>query len=119
MTREEVLAEYDVNEHGIIQTPGKFEAEMLYVPAFWDATMDGSAGILDWSDGSSTYVVEIDDSDRATWPELDTGALMPVAIHMEETEQGFVNAEVLTQPEYEALLARNEADLPAEDNGEG
>ena len=35
MNKEEILKEYEVNKHGIIVSPGKFEGEMLYVPYFY------------------------------------------------------------------------------------
>ena len=41
MTREEILKDYTVDASGRIRTPGQFEAEMLYVPYFWDAYLNG------------------------------------------------------------------------------
>jgi hypothetical protein len=107
MTRDETLAEYDVDSHGMIRDPGKFEAEMLYVPHFWDISGDGSAEILDWPGEQVSYVVELDESDRAEFPELGSDA---AAIHMEESDSGFVSAEVLTAKELDALRERNESE---------
>lgn len=66
MTREEILKEYDVNQHGIIKTPGKFEGEMLYVPYFWDAYLNGMAD----SDEEEILGFEVTEEDRAMFPEL-------------------------------------------------
>jgi len=36
MNREEINETYQIDKNGIIQGPGKFEGEMLYVPYFYD-----------------------------------------------------------------------------------
>jgi hypothetical protein len=58
MNRAEVLAAYDVNPWGLIKSPGKFEGEMLYVPALWASCMEGA---YDEDEGGSisrrTYTV--------------------------------------------------------------
>jgi hypothetical protein len=42
MTRQEVIDSYDIDPTtGIIRSPGKFEAEMCYVPALWDIVLEG------------------------------------------------------------------------------
>lgn len=66
MTREDIIRDYDVDEHGIIRSPGKFEDEMLYVPYYWDAYLNGFA---DRDDG---YVLgfDITPEDRAMFPEI-------------------------------------------------
>lgn len=64
--REQVLSSYTVNAHGIIQTPGKFEGEMIYVPHFWNAGLEGFA---DQDDGK-TFRFNITDEDRQLFPEI-------------------------------------------------
>src|SRR5690349_3802021 len=106
MTRQDVLDSYEVDSRGIIKSPGKFESEAVYVPHFWDATMDGSCETLDWPDESTSYLVELDDADRAEWPELSADC---VALHMQESDTGFVSCEELNAAALEALRAENES----------
>lgn len=113
--RESILSDYDVDSHGIIRTSGKFEAEMLYVPLFWEATLDGSADQLDWADGTTTYLVDVSDEDRAMFPEIPADV---VAVHLEESEQGFVSCETLTEQERADLEARNGTDESEDDESE-
>jgi hypothetical protein len=65
MTREEIEREYRVL-NGIIRSPGKFEGEMIYVPYFWDAYLNGNA---DRDDGN-VIGFDIDANDKAQFPEL-------------------------------------------------
>jgi hypothetical protein len=37
------ISDYDFGEDGRIKTPGKFEGEMLYLPKFWEESLDGLA----------------------------------------------------------------------------
>ena len=113
--RESILAEYDVDSRGIIRTLGKFEAEMLYVPHFWEATLDGTADMLDWSDGTTTYLVDVSDEDRAMFPEIPADV---VAMHIAESDSGFVSCETLTRRELRDLEARNEEDTAEDDESE-
>ena len=50
-----------------IDSPGKFEGEDRYTPELWDAALEGGyyAGIAD------IFVVPVDDTDRARYPELE------------------------------------------------
>lgn len=66
MTREEITSEYTIDENGIIRDLGKFEGEMLYVPYFWDAYLNGMAD----EDDGETLTFEVSDDDRAMFPEL-------------------------------------------------
>lgn len=83
MTRAEVLELYDVNEHGIITSPGKFEGEMVYCPAFWDASLNGCADV----DDGPTQKFKLTAEDRAEWPELKGRHWLTLY----ESEQGFVS----------------------------
>ncbi len=68
MTREEIVKEYDVNKYGIIQSPGKFEGEMLYVPYFWDMVMNG---MHDHEREDGTCVIDVEEDDRKMFPDLE------------------------------------------------
>ncbi len=66
MTREEILKQYNVNEDGVIESPGKFEGEMLYMPYFLDLSFMGWANTL--QDGS--FSIPIENKEREMFPEL-------------------------------------------------
>lgn len=66
MKRQDILKEYKIDESGIIKTPGMFEGEMLYVPYFWDAYLNGCA---DRDDGH-TLGFDVTAEDKAEFPEL-------------------------------------------------
>lgn len=82
MTRQEIMDTYDINEQGVITNPGKFEGEMLYVPYFWDAYMNGNG---DWEDDFTVFTVEPDDISE--FPEL----MNTTFIKLYEDDQGFVS----------------------------
>ena len=98
---------YVTDKRGCVCNAGKFEGEMEYVPFFWDASGDGSAEILDWSDDTTTYLVTVEDADRAAWPSI--GADI-VAMHLQESEQGFVSCGTLSADELAMLEAEKVAD---------
>lgn len=67
MTRAEVLKDYLVIfPAGKIQTPGKFQGEMLYVPHFYQAFLDGTAD----SESGPCISFRVNDTDRQEFPEL-------------------------------------------------
>ncbi len=82
MTREQITNEYNVNEHGIIQNPGQFEGEMLYVPYFWDAYLNGMAD----NDDGEVLTFTVNDEDRFKFPELADVK----EIDLIQTDSGFV-----------------------------
>jgi hypothetical protein len=97
MNRQEVLAAYTVSEQGVIASPGKFEGEMLYVPALWSACLDGCYSF----DECGVYGTIFDDCDREEFPEIGES----YGILMEESENGFVNVrEFETREAYEAAI---------------
>jgi hypothetical protein len=51
---------------GRITRPGKFEGENVYVPYFWEITLDG--GVC--QSGNGTWSVEVDLEDRKIFPEI-------------------------------------------------
>lgn len=111
MTRDEVLNVYEVH-HGVIVSPGKFENEPVYAPALYEWLLGGVTEDIWWGDYTVTNLVDIDDYDRAEWPELDNDT---VAVHMGVTERGFFWCEELTQPELNALLERHKTAWGAEE----
>ena len=66
MTREEILKQYNINGDGVIVSPGKFEGEMLYMPHFWEAYLNGESNTL--QDGSLSSPIE--SGEREMFPEL-------------------------------------------------
>jgi hypothetical protein len=82
MTRVDIKLDYQIDERGVIRSPGKFEGEMLYVPYFWDAFLNGCA---DGDDGEVlTFIVDSDDVRE--FPELADAK----QVRLYEDSQGFV-----------------------------
>jgi hypothetical protein len=98
---------------GIICSPGKFESEAIFTPYFWDMAGDGGADILYWADGAIQYLLEINNDDRASWPEI---ASDTVAVILAESDQGFVSLDELTPAQLAQVLAEYETDEPQEEN---
>lgn len=74
MTRNEVLSDYAA-ENGMIRSPGKFEGEMIYVPALWDIAMNGfsDAEYCDCEelcDCTAAEIIEVDDDFATEFPEV-------------------------------------------------
>lgn len=88
MTREEIERMHRVIA-GRIVSPGKFEGEPVYVPAYWDLGLEGGADL----DDGGAFVFQIDASDVERWPELrDVKTLRLV-----EDDNGFVHSFRLMQ----------------------
>lgn len=66
MNRELVFAMFQVDETGIIRTPGPFEGQNLYIPYFWYLHISGYRE--DVHDGIITFQIRMED--RAQFPEL-------------------------------------------------
>ena len=73
---ESVRKECDIR----VSTPGKFEGEKLYVPYFYDISLD-SGGALE----NGIHIVEVEDVDKAFFPELEKDT-----IRLYEDDNGFV-----------------------------
>jgi len=58
------LDSYNWNSYGIITDPGKFEGEMLYIPYFWQVSLDGCG---EFRSTDSTVSVDIEDFDVKTF----------------------------------------------------
>lgn len=107
MNRQEIEANYEISERGTIQSLGKFEGEMLYVPYFWEL---GLEGVYD-EDFGNVYFFDVDEDDLAMFPELKG----TYGLALEESDAGFVRATYFdTKKEYEEAVARCE-DAPNEE----
>jgi len=87
MKREEVMKQYKVDQNGIIRSPGKFEGEMLYIPHFWGAFLDGMAD----DDDGKTLSFNVDAEDIKEYPEL-TGVHRVTLV---EDDTGFVHGKAI------------------------
>lgn len=103
MTRQEIIDEgYEFDKHGIIQTLGKFEGEMLYAVHFYDAVLNGDGTReypcencecygKDGCEADECYeegwdVLDVTDEDRKEFPELGNAK----RVVLEERENGFI-----------------------------
>ena len=68
MTREEIKAQYTVDDSGVIRTLGKFEAEPVYAPYFWDSGMNGMSD----EDENGVWFFVLSPEDKAEFPDLRT-----------------------------------------------
>jgi hypothetical protein len=93
--------EYHVDEHGLIDSPGKFEGEAAYVPSFWALGLDGGADIdfveairiADREGEVPVFVFYLTDEDKKRWP-----ALADVErLELWESSNGFVFCDRLPQ----------------------
>ncbi len=101
MTREEILQNFDINQHGIICNPGKFEGEMLYTPHFYDAILAGGSDLEIYDLNDQIYdIFKIAAEDCIYFPEL-TSTLFLVCF---EDDQGFVYCDEFKLNEINSLL---------------
>lgn len=96
MNREEIKSEYSVSEDGIIKSSGKFEAEYLWVPYWYDFMLEGFAETI----GDGAFLIEVSEADRKEWPELKEETFF---MFLEESDNGFVYISELTQRERDNL----------------
>jgi hypothetical protein len=82
MTRQDVLASYKVDAHGHIRSPGKFEGEMIYVPYYWQAFLEGMAD----RDNGHVLGFDVTREDKAEFPELKNRR----TVRLIERDDGFV-----------------------------
>lgn len=89
MTRQEILAAYDVDSNGRIVSPGKFEGEPIFAPYFWDIGLSGFAD----SDNGRFYSFRINKDDEAhhEFPELKQWLGRCRVLRMSQDGQGFVH----------------------------
>lgn len=114
MKRSEILAQYDVDSHGIIHSPGKFEGEYLYAPYFSDADMEGCSEILASMEDAGEYaaLIEVQPEDRTEFPELEPDTAF---ILLCESDQGFVSVRELTAKQADKVRADYEREAELRD----
>lgn len=88
MTREEVLKMYEVNNRGIITSPGKFEGEALYVPHFWELVTEGFSDTDENNDRVDCVIIYSEDIGQ--FPELNEKYYPHAYISLFEDDNGFV-----------------------------
>lgn len=108
------MAEYRINEHGTIQTPGKFEAEPAYAPYFYDFVMDGAQAETIMDGETSVDVFIVDDEDRAVFPELLADVY---AVLLWQDSNGFVNTRKMDSAQLDRFRAECENADTTEDDG--
>lgn len=84
----EFANEFSVDKYGLINSPGKFEGECLYVPYFWNMTMISAQDedLYDPVDGIYYSLFTVTDIDRTIFPELKDVKV----VSLWESESGFV-----------------------------
>ena len=97
-----IKKDYKVNKHGVIQDPGKFEAEMYYIIYYYDLVMNGfsdeSGG--DVEAGGAWDFFGLDAEDYKKFPELKGKGTKGLILWQDS--QGFVSIEYSdTAPEDE------------------
>jgi len=85
---------YEVDNNGVIRSPGKFEGEMLYVPYFWEMVMNGFSSPSYDEDNCLYNELDITKEDREKFPELDRDDEKATTIELYEDLQGFVYGEL-------------------------
>ena len=73
----------------IIEDHGKFESEPRWTPELWECSCEGET--ID-SDGQTVYTVDVLAIDKIRYPELNNAT----TIHLWETSDGFVSAQVIS-----------------------
>lgn len=86
MNRKEILAWYDVDQYGIIHSPGKFESDMLYAVHFWDLTLESGEEEMVYDGDMPISLFHISPDDKTAFPELNDIAWLGLY----EDSQGFV-----------------------------
>lgn len=88
--RDAVLANFDVDEQGVIRSPGKFEGEPLYSAYYYDMMMNGFGDDYYVPEDDRIYTVFVPgDEEVAEFPELAD----IVGVIGFETDQGFFHVE--------------------------
>ncbi len=105
MTRDDVARGYNLDEHGCVRNPGKFEGEHWSTVAAYDIVMEGGGSeTLYWDESRATDVIILDDELRHLWEiEPDQHAFL-----LDTTGQGFVFGTTVTCAKYDELIAEYE-----------
>jgi len=109
MTRQEILDEFNVDKGGRIRNPGKFEGEMLYVPHYYDLSLESGFDdevVLGDESVAMKFFVSADDTKE--FPELEGDK----EIYLSWNDQGFVYE--ISKEEYEDFERESEAEAEEE-----
>ncbi len=102
---------YEIDQRGIVQSPGAFEGEHWYTLVYWQYSVEGLGGYvhatMDGNNGFYAEVIVLEQNDYARFREF-SGAIH--AVNLVQTESGFIHLEWLTLSEYQQL--RYEIDNP-------
>lgn len=84
----DTLNQYD-HDGARITSPGKFEGEPIFAPAYWELGLDGCA---DADDGKAyTFKFKNGCDDFTVWPELKQWLGRKRTLRLIESETGFVH----------------------------
>ena len=90
MTKAKITQQYDINENGVITSPGKFEGEMYYAVSYWGDALDGFPSrdeICD--DGTLVAIFDLFEQDYKDYPELSD----VTELRIWEDSNGFVHCQ--------------------------
>lgn len=105
MTRAEIEQSFTIRD-GVIRDPGKFEGEMLYVPYYYMAALDGLFESIDFNDGEHIDYMRIEPADAEMFPELASEVGHYLALR--ESDQGFVYGRILNKTKIDRLVDESE-----------
>lgn len=115
MTKDDVSAQgFNMDSHGTITTPGKFEGEPWWALELYDFIMNGG-GDETLYDSDTPFEIFNVDKDMATRYDLDP-SITRIACH--ESDQGFFCMDYLTDEDYEKWLQDLEAQEEANEDEE-
>lgn len=92
--KNDYLQQFSVDKHGIIQSPGKFEGEPIFVPYYWE--MDGHDDEI-ISNDNLVRMFYVGKREASMFPELTTSNV----IYLWEDNQGFIHSYISEEVENE------------------
>ena len=87
-----------------IQSPGKFEGEPTYAPAFWNVVLDNGADFETYDGNTIVAGFVLTRDDIAKWSDFesdDVGNVLTLA----ESSDGFVYSAIVTRADWERFEA--------------
>jgi hypothetical protein len=114
-TKVDVAGSYDLDKHGRVKNPGRFEGEHYSTVLAYDMVMDGAQDdTLYWPDDTCVDVIALDDELRKLWG-LDQGDAFML---IEQTDQGFVTGRAVDQVELDRITRECEEACEKEDDSD-
>lgn len=95
------MSDYKVNDDGQIMNPGKFEAEQLYCPMYWDRVMNGCEDETIYDNDRPVAICIVTDEDRQQYAGLALSGAYAIALV--ESDQGFVTATEMSLSQLDAF----------------